>query len=171
MLRVILLGAALTVGACASAAPPFDVYGSPGDLEQLAGKWAGEYVGDRDHVRRGSIAFDLAQGDDHAHGTVLMVPQGASGMYRRFEPGREGEAGPGRASAEAPVSLLTIRFAWVSAGVVKGVLDSYWDPDRATAAITTFTGSADGKRMAGTFVTEYANRAPATTGTWAVRRQ
>ena len=171
MFRVVCLGAALTLAACASVAPPFQVYGTRGDLEQLVGKWEGDFAGSLEHARRGSIAFDLSAGDDHAHGTGSMMPQGAPDMYRRFEPGRASEAGTGRAASQTPVSLLTIRFARVSSGVVEGVLEAYWDPDRATAAITTFTGSTDGRRMSGTFTTEYANKAPATAGTWAVSRR
>ena len=171
MSRVMLLGMVMVMSACASMAPPFRVYGSRGDLELLAGQWDGEYVGNPEHGRRGSIAFDLEAGDDHAHGTVLMIPQGASSTYRRYEPGRPDGVTTAPIPVEAQDSLLTIRFAWISAGVVEGVLDSYWDPDRGTAAITRFTGRAAGRRIEGTFNTQYANRSPATGGTWAVSRR
>jgi len=171
MSRIMLLAMVMTMGACASMAPPFRVYGSRGDLEQLAGKWDGEYVGNLEHGRRGSIAFDLEAGDDHAHGTVLMIPQGASSSFRRYEPGRPDGVTIASVPVEAQDSLLTIRFVWISAGVVEGVLDSYWDPDRGTSAVTRFRGRADGKRIEGTFNTQYANRAPATAGTWVVSRR
>jgi hypothetical protein len=171
MVRTFLIFLALATAACASMAPPFRVYGTRGDLEQLVGKWDGEYVGSREHGRRGSIAFDLAAGDDHAHGTVLMMPEGSRNTLRRFEPGRPDEDRILRDGTSTLDTLLTIRFVWVSRGVIEGVLDPYWDPDRATAASTTFTGRAGGNSIEGMFVTQYANRAPSTRGTWSVSRK
>jgi hypothetical protein len=171
IVRLLLIVLALATGACASVAPSFRVYGTRGDLEQLLGKWDGEYVGSREHGRRGSIAFDLVAGDDHAHGTVLMMPEGSRNVFRRFEPGRPDEGRVLRDQTSTPDTLLTIRFVWVSRGVIEGVLDPYWDPDRATAASTTFTGHAARNSIEGTFVTQYANRAPSTRGSWSVSRK
>lgn len=170
MTRTLMAMLIVAATGCASAAPPFRIYGSAGDLEQLAGRWNGEYIGNLEQGRRGSISFDLAAGSNYARGTVLMTPQGATRPYGRFEPGRPDLDRP--VSPERPSdTLLTISFAWVTRGQVEGVLDPYWDPDRATTASTTFLGLAERDRIAGTFVTRYANRAPDTSGTWSVTRR
>ena len=100
-----------------------------------------------------------------------MVPEGTSRPYGRVEPGRRDNNAPSSAEVRPAASLLTIRLAWAAGGFVEGVLDAYWDPDRATAASTIFRGHVESDRIEGTFVTEYANRAPSTSGTWSVRRR
>jgi hypothetical protein len=170
-IRPAVMCLALISVSCASIAPPFQVYGHKGDIEQLSGRWAGEYVGGAEHGRRGSISFDLAAGDDHAHGTVLMFTDGSRAPVRRFEPGGPGRSQALRDSSSNIDPLLTIRFAWVSNGVVEGVLDPYWDSDRGTAASTTFTGRVGRNSIDGTFTTQYADRAPSTGGTWSVSRR
>ena len=55
--------------------PTVALQATPGDLEILAGEWAGEYESAA-LGRRGSIEFRLKAGTDEAHGDVLMVPGG-----------------------------------------------------------------------------------------------
>src|SRR5262245_55691648 len=70
---------------CSYAAPPVRLSGVPRDFDRLAGEWVGEYIGDRDHRRQGSISFKLVAGEDHAHGDVLMT---AAGFDHPYEPYR-----------------------------------------------------------------------------------
>ena len=55
---------------CASMGPPVRVYGEPQNVERLAGNWWGEYIGNWDHRRQGSISFKLVGADQQAHGEV-----------------------------------------------------------------------------------------------------
>jgi hypothetical protein len=154
----------LTTGAaCASAIPPVRLYGSPADLERLVGRWSGEYAGGRAGTRQGSIFFELAAGEDHAHGDVLMIPDDAD---HPFGPERGGSiAGDHRAA-----QYLSIRFVETEDGTIRGTLDPYWDPDRRCQASSTFRGRAVGDTVHGTFVTTYRDGTVDTTGTWSVRR-
>jgi hypothetical protein len=53
-----------------------DHAGVPGSLDALAGDWFG--IRERRTDRRGTIVFTIVAGEDHAHGDVLMSPQGAN---------------------------------------------------------------------------------------------
>jgi hypothetical protein len=171
MFRILMASLLSVVCACASVTPSFPVIGVHSDFGRLVGRWDGDYVGSISHGRRGTIAFVLAAAEDHAHGTVEMIPDGDRRAYGRVDPG-SGRGQDGATDREATAHpLLTIRFVWVTGSQVEGVLDAYWDPDRATAASTTFRGHIEDNSIRGTFVTEYANRAPATSGVWTVRRR
>ena len=164
-----LLGAAMVAvaGGCASLAPSIPVAATPGVLERLSGDWRGEYIGDHDHARQGTIAFKLTAGEDHAHGTVVMTP---AGLGRPLQPYRGDElTTPSQWRAEHN-RVLAIRFVNADDDTLNGVLEPYWDPDRQTRASTTFRGRLTGNIIEGTFTTTYANGIAETGGRWKVRR-
>jgi hypothetical protein len=136
--------------------------GSPADVESLAGEWTGTYTS-LDGGREGSIWFKLVSGEDHAHGDVLMTPQGRSQAYARYKPGEK----PGQSGAS---QFLSIRFVAVSKGEVSGALEPYWDPDCDCQAQTTYRGRQFENVFEGTFVTRLANGSTAT-GQWTAVRQ
>jgi hypothetical protein len=145
------------------------VQGPAEDLDRLAGEWQGEYIGDPSHARRGTIAFKLVAGAAHAQGDVVMTPQGAAAPYGRFVD-RSGDRTPVEPRQTTPEPILTIKLVLANGRMVSGSLDPYWDPDRSTQATTTFVGTLVDDTVEGTFVTEYASRAPSTSGTWKVTR-
>lgn len=153
---------------CTFVAPAVPVQGTPAALELLSGEWWGEYVGDREHDRRGTIAFKLIAGEDHAHGDVLMVPRDT---VRPYEPYRDDESGRRTAEPVSASRVLSIRFVAAGDGFVRGALDPYWDPDRRTEATATFRGRLRGDTIEGTFTTTYADGTPATGGRWTVARK
>jgi len=166
----VLLGAPMLAGlfGCASLAPQFPVDGTRGDLERLSGDWQGEYVGDRDHGRHGSIAFRLIAGEEHAHGTVLMIPAGSDRPYQAYH---GDEFGRLTQRPERSSRLLEIQFVNAAGGSVTGVLAPYWDPDHQTRASATFRGQLTDDTIEGSFTTTYANGSPLTRGRWSVRRR
>jgi hypothetical protein len=155
--RTLPAAAALTVAmGCASLAPPFPVYATPGDLERLSGDWRGEYIGDHDHGRQGTIALRLMAGENHAHGTIVMIPAGLD----QHPP----------ASRAHFDRVLAIRFVTASDDTLSGAVEPYWDPDRRTRAFSTFRGRLTGDTIEGIFNTKYDSGFPETTGWWKVRR-
>src|SRR5689334_7528685 len=109
-----LIGAAVVFNdSCASLGPPVHIYGEPQNVERLAGDWWGEYIGNWDHRRQGSISFKLVAGDQQAHGDVLMTPEGRNQPYgptypddyawRQYPP---------------PSRVLTIRFVAIDRDTV-----------------------------------------------------
>jgi hypothetical protein len=165
-MRIAAIGVAalLTLGSygCAPALP-IALEGPPADLERLVGEWEGRYMGAR-HSRSGSIAFTLVAGENHAHGDVLMIPEGAERGYSRY-PGRGLE--PSTSSSQT----LTIRFVRASGGSVTGSLDPYWDPDGRCTAYATFRGSVRGDLMEGTFTSTCDNGLVPAMGRWKVVRR
>jgi hypothetical protein len=152
--------ALLLLGACAPV-PPIALGGTPADLEQLVGEWEGEYTGGP-HGRSGSIVFTLAAGEDHAHGDVLMVPQGAERGYSPY---------PGRPTSDELPQVLTIRFVNSHDGRVTGSLERYWDPDARCAASAAFRGIVSGYVMEGTFTSACDDGRVPALGRWKVRRR
>lgn len=161
-----LLMAGLSMG-CAFVGPPVNVSGPSRQVALLEGSWWGEYTGDANHLRHGSISFTLAPDTHQAQGSVLMTAEGLPRPYERVH----GDAGQRPRGENRPeTSLLSIRFVFVDEGVVVGDLDPYWDPDRATRALTTFRGTIDGRTISGTFRTRYANGTESTAGRWKVTK-
>ena len=144
-------------------APPIELEGPPADLERLVGQWEGRYTGGRDS-RSGRIAFTLVAGEDHAHGDVLMIPEGSERGYSRY-PGRSVEP------SEQFSQILTIRFVRASGGSVSGSLDPYWDPDAHCTAYATFRGSVRDNVMQGTFTSTCDNGLVPAMGRWKVVRR
>jgi hypothetical protein len=124
-------------------------------------------VGDRDHARHGTIAFTLVAGEDHAHGTIVMVP---AGVGRPFQPYRGDELTLSPPQLAQRQQLLEIQFVNAADNTVNGVVTPYWDPDRRTRASATFIGQLTGGSIEGTFTATYANGDPPTTGRWTVKR-
>jgi hypothetical protein len=138
---------------------------TPADLEMLVGNWAGEYESAA-LGRRGSIEFKLAAGATEAYGDVVMVPRGQISPYQQ--------------NPDYPVALpsgiehthvLTIRFIRAANGTVTGMLDRYWDPDRACYAVTVFHGFVDRSTVEGTFTTTFDREDRQANGTWRVKRK
>jgi hypothetical protein len=165
--RDIMIALFVLASACSYAPPPIRVYGTPTDLERLAGQWVGEYRGEQGHRRSGSIAFTLAAGTHEAAGDVLMTPEGASPYERYYG---DDESRRGAEARVAPTQVLTIRFADVEGGFVSGRLDNFWDPDRRTSAHAIFAGRLADDVLEGTFTTIYASGEPPSRGRWKVRR-
>jgi hypothetical protein len=161
------LGALVLTAACASfsPSPPIPLETTPADAEILAGDWYGNYVVG-DEGRRGSILFKLVAGEDHAHGNVLMIPEGWTRSYEKYR----GDA-PVQGRRLEPAQVLTIRFVRAVDGAVTGLLDPYWDPERDCPATTTFRGAIGDGVIAGTFTTSFGSGVTAATGRWRVTRQ
>ena len=156
---------ALTMG-CAWHAAPVPVFGTPADLERLSGEWRGSYFGDHNHQRNGTVVFKLRADADGAAGDVIMTKEGLDRPYQH-SPYETGTPPPARPQRE-----LSIRFVHTEDGVVIGELDPYWDPDRKSAALTTFRGRLiDEHTITGTFTTRYATGTASTGGTWKVARR
>ncbi len=136
------------------------------DVEMLNGEWFGDYLVDEPRGRRGTIVFKLIAEEDHAHGSVVMIPEGSTRAYERYH----GDA-PVPIRAGATLSqVLTIRFVRAIDGVVTGQLDPYWDPDRDCSASTLFTGSVQDGIIAGTFTTRFGTGVAEVSGRWKVTR-
>jgi hypothetical protein len=145
--------------------PTVSLQAPPGDLEVLAGEWAGEYESAA-LGRRGSIEFKLKADTDKAQGDVLMMPAGHEFAYQS----RAYDAGEGRSTMRSP-ELLTIRFIRASNGTLTGMLDRYWDPDRNCFANTTFTGNVALGIVEGVFKTRFECGAGEATGTWSAKKR
>lgn len=152
---------------CAYNPPVVGIEGSRADLELLAGEWQGEYTGGP-RGRCGSIWFKLVAGEDHAHGDVLMIPEGSD---RPYQPYRHEAPGPGDRVFERSPRVLTIRFVRAAAGTVSGTLDPYWDPDRQCQASTTFRGFVRAGTIEGTFSSICEGGVGYTTGRWKATRK
>lgn len=155
--------AAVTLAACASA-PVVPVKGTPDAVAALAGEWLGTYSS-RTTGRSGSIWFKLVEGEDHAHGDVLMTADGAPHAYRRDGPDRSSYSSGRR---PGPSTFLTIRFVRAADGVIDGVLDPYWDSACECYVFTAFHGQMQDGRIAGTFVSRFGESI--TAGRWDASR-
>jgi hypothetical protein len=157
----------ILVSACASfSSPPIRLDAIPSDAEMLRGEWYGDYLADEPRGRRGTIVFKLVAEEDHAHGSVVMIPEGSTRAYERYH----GDA-PVPVRAGATLSqVLTIRFVRAIDGRITGQLDPYWDPDRDCSASTLFTGSVQDGSIAGTFTTRFGTGVTEVTGRWKVTR-
>lgn len=164
----LILGLAVVVlmSGCAAVSPPIRLDTTPADAEILAGEWRGNYIAEDPPGRRGTIVFTLVAGEDHAHGSVLMVPEGATRGYERYH----GDAPHSGRQPAAPSEVLTIRFVRATDGAVTGQLDPYWDPDRECPATTTFRGAIGDGVIAGTFTTRFGTGVTEATGRWRVVR-
>jgi hypothetical protein len=152
------------VDACAPIVLKTAVRGDPVIVEQLVGEWEGTYSSPKTG-RSGSISFRLRAGTDTAEGTVVMTsPRGTQGSY----PDENVMVSP--TPGKAP-QLLTIRFVNIAGNEVRGILDSYQDPDCGCTLTTTFRGRLTGDVIQGTFVSEGNGpfHTPAD-GTWRVMR-
>ena len=164
-MKRILAGAFLAGSiSCAYLSPPVVVVGPDPDLRAMVGEWWGDYRSEGPIERRGTIHFALIEGEDHAHGDVLMTPAGSNRPYGRF-PGE-----PGTLQLPAAPEALTIRLVRIEDGTLRGDLEPYWDPDRATTATTTFRGTLREDTITGAFITTFASGTLEAHGRWRVKR-
>jgi hypothetical protein len=161
----ITVAIALAATACAARLPPISLDGTQTDLAQLAGNWAGEYVGDSAFDPGGSILFSLQAGDERAYGDVLMTRRGANHAYERYDP----EHPAGRSLGQA--QSLSISIVRTKDGQVSGELEPYWDFDRERQAYTVFHGSVRGNVIEGTYETRFRGALIRRTGKWRVVRR
>jgi hypothetical protein len=161
----VLVLVALSASACETERAAIPIAADPEQRSALVGEWHGRYESPSTK-RSGSIVFFLVEGEDHAHGDVLMIPAGSSEPYR-----------PSARSAEAVTlrrgpQLLTIRFIRATKGHISGSLDPYWDPDCDCEVQTSFVGEVRDDRIVGTF-TAVSGRLGVgrSTGWWEVHRK
>jgi hypothetical protein len=162
MNRTLFIAATLTLTGCASA-PVAPLRGTPSQFAVLAGEWDGTYSS-RATGRSGSIWFKLAEGEDHAHGDVLMTAAGAPGPYSRHRWDAVGSERRPFANA-----VLTIRFVRPSDGVIDGLLDPYWDPACECLVLTAFRGELGDGKVVGTFISRFGDAVA--TGRWEATRR
>lgn len=148
--------AVLLAGCAGTQSAPVPVRG---DLMPMAGEWRGSYESPA-LGRSGSILFTLEQGEDHAHGDVVMVPSGRNTALMPARRGLDNEV----ISAQA----ITIRFVRVRGDTVSGTLTPYTDPDCDCTAVTSFRGVVHGDMIRGLFETRRA--LGSATGTWVASR-
>jgi hypothetical protein len=141
--------------------PRLALQAEPGDLELLAGEWAGEYES-ASLGRHGTLEFSLLAHTNEARGAVVMVPHGQVQPYQREPRGSASAAPPDPFNRP----ILSIRFIRASHGSIVGMLDRYWDPDRQCYATTVFRGEAGEATVAGTFKTSFACGEGEASGTW-----
>lgn len=155
---------ALSIVACTPAISRTPVQGVAADVAQLAGDWQGEYSSG-ESGRRGLIAFRLRAGADTAEGDVIM--QSRSGN----DPTVPDAGVVPWESLRTERQPLSIRFVFVSADQVSGVLNPYRDPDCGCTLTTTFRGTVRGNVIEGTFRSEgeSASHLPQS-GRWQVTR-
>jgi hypothetical protein len=164
-ISIAVLGlAVLATTACETQRAAVPVVADPEQRGSFVGEWHGQY-GSPSTKRSGSIVFFLVEGEDHAHGDVLMVPAGSSEPYRPSA--RPAETVAVRRGPE----LLAIRFVRAKNGRVSGMLDPYWDSEFDCEVQTTFAGEIKGDRIVGTF-TSISGRPGVgrSTGWWEVHR-
>jgi hypothetical protein len=166
--RTLMALAFITASAgCAYNPPPVAVDGAPPDLEALVGEWNGEYTGGP-RTRSGSVTFRLVAREDHAHGDVLMIPEGSTRPYAVHLPGN---LPSGTQPFDRIPQVLTIRFVRAVAGGITGAIEAYWDPDRNCQASATFTGRQHADTIEGTFTSACERGDGHTTGQWKVIRK
>ena len=164
-IEIPLLAALLVLTGCANSSnPPISVGGAPPAVASLAGQWDGQYR-TVDGGRRGTIKFDLAQGDTVATGNVIM----ASTVEAPASPGA-GAAPTGAPAARPATEALSVRFVQVDNGVVRGRLAPYTDPECGCTVDTVFDGRVKGDRIEGTFTIRNTLTGTTREGRWSVQR-
>jgi hypothetical protein len=161
----LVLVTALCGTGCSFAMRPVPFEAGAAEWERLAGDWRGEYT-INGHDRHGLIAFRLNAGAREAAGDVLMIPERfawPSGPIWADQPGMRGAPGA--------TQLLSIRFVGADAGMIRGTMAPYWDPDRQCRAFASFLGSMDGAAIRGSFVTVCEDGVRSLTGRWHVTRE
>ena len=158
-------GLALPAAACAGPrSPPVPAAGPTQVARELAGEWAGEYVGDVG--RGGSISFILTAHGDTARGAVVMIPRG---RLQPLEPVRGQAAGDAHGSRP---ETLTIQFVRLGSGRVDGSLAPYRDPECACTLYTSLEGRLENDSLSGRFTSlNAATGAIRQAGTWKVTRR
>jgi hypothetical protein len=155
----------LATAACETERAAIPLAVDPAERSVLVGEWRGEY-GNSSTKQAGSIAFFLLEGEDHAHGDVVMIPAGSSEPYRPSAGSAE------RAALRRGAELLSIQFLRAEGGRVTGALEPYWDPVCECEVQTSFVGEMQGDRIVGIF-TALSGRPGIgrSTGWWEVHRK
>ena len=130
--------------ACGGSQKAVEVKGGDTELAKLAGDWSGDYRG-VESGRTGTIAFSLQLGRHVAEGEVHM------------------------GAPDAPP--LKIEFVAIDGGRVSGTIAPYTDPNCSCEVKTTFTGTATGDQISGTFETKLGTTGEVQTGEWQVTRK
>ena len=158
---MMLVGVAALALGCRYRPDPVPVAGVHTEVEQLIGKWDGDYASGESR-RSGSIFFEITAHGDSAFGDVLM-------------PVAAGEVGPrpvdlltGHEQHVRSTELLAIKFVRVGGGAVQGELEPYIAPDCDCVARTTFYGKVEGNEISGTYVT--TTERGTQRGEWRVRK-
>jgi hypothetical protein len=160
---LVVAGAAIAAGGCATTAAVVPLRGAPSAYSQLAGEWSGTYES-RATGRTGSIRFVLVDGEDHAHGDVVMTSMVTTSLPPPYT------AGPSRYQPRNEThTYLTIRFVRVAGDEIEGALDPYWEPQCDCEILTAFYGALSDGRIDGTFVSRIADAIA--TGEWQVTRK
>ena len=164
LLHSIPLLAVLT--ACHNPPPaPVPLSGERASLDGIAGEWSGSYR-NPENGRSGSIVFTLTAGEDHAHGDIVMVPNGTDRPLRPYA------VAPGGSGGQMPASqVLTIEFVRVSGDSVSGTVANYLDPECQCSAHAIFRGRVDGNRIRGTFASFQGGIERASRGSWEVQKR
>jgi hypothetical protein len=160
--------ASVTAWGCAASLPDIRLEGTTPDVRALVGEWAGEYTAEGGEHRRGNILFRLAEGEDHAHGDVLMTSLSASRPFgARLRPDPFGRWDDDHELSQ----FLAIHFVHVNRDRVSGALDVYWDPERGCWAATVFEGRLTDDVMAGRYRTTFSLPLRDVEGSWSVMRR
>jgi hypothetical protein len=139
-----------------------EVVGQPDDLHRMAGKWIGEFRGERGE-RHGLIALELAAASDTAYGTVTLQLPDAPAVC---DPIR----GVTLAQVTAPIVLRLGALA-TAQGSVGGWMRPYQDPTTACWQDTWFEGRLRGDSLGGTYFTRPDTGGSVRQGTWWAARQ
>jgi hypothetical protein len=163
---LILIGVA---SACTASLPPIELQSAPADVAELAGEWFGEYAADQGGERGGNILFRLVDGEEHAHGDVLMTAQARAD---RFGSGPTAPDELGRSAEFHTASeFLSIDFVQIDRTSVRGALEIYWDPDRNCWVATIFEGRIRENTIVGRFRTRFSLPLQDVEGWWKVTRR
>lgn len=161
---ILLYGVTATWGCFSSSPRAVPIYCEDGIKDLLVGEWKGDYSSSQTR-RSGSIAFALEKGRDTALGYVLMVQRGT---YIHFLPNQYPYID---AIETSPTQLLSIKFVCISGDSVRGVLESYWDPDCNCVLSTTFRGKITGDTIRGTFASHNVKTGFSYGGRWVTIRK
>ena len=146
-----------------STAPISDVKETGGvDINQLAGKWDGEYNSSVTQ-RRGAITFDLNKASGSAHGYIMMTSFDTKISSQKHGPREVKHQTKTKVEKQTP---LTIDFVAVKGGKVNGDVTPYFDPRFNTTIFTNFEGTLSGNRMEGTFTSRIGQTGNSYSGTW-----
>ncbi len=157
----IYLVAALFWG-CGTTQQPFRVFGLRHDVQELAGRWVGDYYNAETGIG-GSIVFSLTGSTDTAYGDVMMVAQGSSVPFRPFY----GDISPENEFRKT--QSLTINFVMIEDRKVTGTLCPYKDEASGCVVYSTCEGTLSGDRIEGKFFTRFSD-GRLTEGEWKVVR-
>ena len=150
---------------CSFAMRSVPVAATRADWEALSGDWRGEYtVTGRE--RHGLIEFRLDALPQEAAGEVLMFTERSGWPITGMPPSDQARRQPPR-----DPQLLEIHFVSADRGMIRGTMETYWDPDRECQALASFLGSVDGDVIAGSFVSTCEDGVRVLRGRWRVERR